>query len=73
MPPDAQLEKQNLEASVGHNASVQFMREDRRINIVLKEDILGTLDHLASEQQVEAKSREILGMSDTELFQVKTE
>ena len=65
--------KANLEAKVGYNVSVQFMRGDRRINIVLKEDILGTLEQLTSERQVEAKSREVLSKSDTELFRVRME
>ena len=65
--------KANLETRVGNNVSVQFMKGDRRINVVLKEDILRVLDQLTSEQQVEMKSREVLGKSDNELFHVEAE
>jgi len=65
--------KANLETRVGHTVSVEFTRGDRRINVVLKEGILRVLDQLTSEQQVEAKSKEVLGKSDTELFHVEAE
>jgi len=65
--------KTNLETRVGHSVSVEFMRGDRRINVTVKEDILRVLDQLTSEQQVETKSREILGKSDNELFHVEAE
>ncbi len=64
--------KTNLEARASSNVSVEFARGDRRVKVTVKEDILASLGHLTSEQQVEAKSREILSKSDGDLFHIES-
>ncbi len=63
--------KGNLEVKVGCNVSVEFVRSERRIHLIVKEDILGAVDHLASEKEVETLSQKILEKTDEELFLIK--
>ncbi len=67
------LGKGNLEVKVGRNVSVEFLRGERRIHLIVREDMLGAVDHLASEKEVETLSQKILEKTDEELFLIEAE
>lgn len=59
--------KGNLKIKAGDGVSVEFTRGERKINIVIKKDILEVLDGVSSETQ-EIISREIMQKTSSELF-----
>ncbi len=59
--------KCNLEVKAGDDVSVEFVRGERRISIVVRNDVLEALDHL-SDKQAETTCREIMRKTDEELF-----
>jgi formylmethanofuran dehydrogenase subunit E len=63
--------KGNLKVKAGCNVSVEFVRSERRIYLIVKDDILGAVDHLASEKEIESLSQKILEKTDEELFLIK--
>ena len=63
--------KGNLETHVGDDVSVEFVRNDRRISVVVRNDVLKTLDQITSEKQAETIGREILQKTDEELFLIR--
>jgi formylmethanofuran dehydrogenase subunit E len=65
--------KGTLEVRAGSNVSVEFVRGDRSIGLVVRNNILRTLDHLVSKKQLETLSREILERNDDELFLILTD
>ena len=60
--------KGNLEVKASDDVSVEFIRGERRISIVVRNDILKTLDQITSDKQAETIGREILQKTDEELF-----
>ena len=52
--------KVNLETHVAYDVSVEFVRGDRRISVVVRNDVLKTLDQLTSDKQTETMGKEIL-------------
>lgn len=51
-----------------HDVSVEFIRGERMISLVVRNDILNTLDLITSDDQAETVGREILQKTDEELF-----
>ena len=60
--------KDNLETHVSNDVSVEFVRGERKISLVVRNDILKTLDLITSDQQAETIGKEILQKTDEELF-----
>ena len=60
--------KGNLEVKAGDDVSVEFVRGKRRISLVVRNDILKTLDLITSDEQAETIGKEILQKTDEELF-----
>jgi formylmethanofuran dehydrogenase subunit E len=63
--------KRNIDFKTGEGVSVEFTRENHRISIIVRNDILKTLDQLTSDTQAETMGREILQKTDEELFLVR--
>ena len=63
--------KGNLETHASDDVSVEFIRGKRRINLVVRNDVLKTLDLMVSDKQAETISREILLKTDEELFLIE--
>ena len=59
--------KCNLEVKASDDVSVEFVRGERRISIVVRNDVLESLDHLP-DNHAEIASREIMQKTDEELF-----
>jgi formylmethanofuran dehydrogenase subunit E len=62
--------KGNLEVEACDGVSVKFVRGERRISIVVRNDVLEALDHL-SDKQAETARREIMQKTDEELFMIE--
>lgn len=62
--------KGNLEVRTSSNVSVEFVRDQRRIRLTVKDAILNILDQMTSEK-VEMMNREILEKTDDELFLIR--
>lgn len=60
--------KGNIEVKAGEGVLVEFVRGDRRISLVVRNDVLKTLDLITSDEQAETIGREILQKTDEELF-----
>jgi len=63
--------KGNLETHVADDVSVEFVRGDRRISIVVRNEVIKTLDQINSEKQAETMGTEILQKTDEELFLIR--
>ena len=60
--------KGNIEIKTSEEVSVEFTRGERRISLMVRDDVLKALDHLISEEQVENSGKEILQKTDDQLF-----
>ena len=63
--------KGNLETHVSDDVSVEFVRGDRRISIVVRNEVIKTLDQITSDTQAETIGRDILQKTDEELFLIR--
>ena len=59
-----------LEVKASDDVSVEFVRGERRISIVVRNEVLKALDHL-SNNQAEPAGRKIMQKTDEELFLIK--
>ena len=62
--------KSNLEVEASDKVSVEFIRSERRISIVVRNDVLKALDQL-TEKQAETASEEMMRKTDEELFLIQ--
>ena len=63
--------KGNLEVKAGDGVSVEFVRGEKCISMVVRNDVLRALDQITSEKQAEITAREILQRTDEELFLIR--
>lgn len=64
--------KDKLKVKKSSNVSAEFIRDKRRIRLVVRDTILRALDQMTSEK-VETFSREILEKTDDELFLIRSD
>ncbi len=63
--------KGNIETHVSNGVSVEFVRGEHKISLVVRDDVLKTLDQITSERQSETICIEILHRTDEELFLIE--
>ena len=63
--------KGNIEVKAGEGVSVEFVRGEKSINLIVRNDVLTALDHIPLESQAEITAREILHRTDDELFLIR--
>ena len=63
--------KDNIDIKTGEGVSVEFTRGNHRISVIVRNDILKTLDQITSDTQAETIGRELLQKTAEELFLIK--
>lgn len=65
--------KGNIKFKTGEEVSVEFIRGNRKIDLIIKNDILKTLDQIITNTQAEAIAIELLQKTDEQLFLINRE
>jgi formylmethanofuran dehydrogenase subunit E len=65
--------KGNIELKTGEGVSVEFIKGEHNISVLVKDDILTTLSQMNSYTQAETIGRELLKKTDEELFLIRRE
>ena len=63
--------KGNIEIKASNDVSVEFVRGNRKISLMIRDAILDALAKMSTEKQADTASRDVLQKTDEELFLIK--